>query len=241
VTSLFDLAEGRPKRAGLPGHSDTRIELIVAGTVESLWCVYYGPDDTREAGFIETDHFGRRFRESRSHFDLSAVSQRWLRDMLWNHLAGLLRSVDCPRTRGPFDNYRRAAIELSAFLEADAPEGGHDPALLREEHAQRFVADQRHRERHGLRSLGMFRSDGKPSTVTEGTRRAVFNYLHALAYRALESGAADAIGLDRAFITALPPGGPGTMRSRSPFSDEAARALANEGNRLYRPPVPRGP
>jgi integrase len=230
VTSLFDLAEGRPRRTRLPGHSDRHIEMITFGIVESLWCVYYGPDDTREAGFIETDHFGRRFPNSRSHYDLTAVSQRWLRDMLWDHLAGLLRSPRCPHSRGPFDNYRRAAAELSAFLEADAPEGGHDPALLREEHAQRFAADQRHRERHGLQARGITRSDGQPSTVTEVTRRAVFNYLHALTYRALESGTADAIGLDRAFITALPPGGTEVKRSRSPFSDEAARALAGEDN-----------
>ena len=151
VTSLFDLAEGRPGQAGgLPGHNDSRVRMIVFGIVESLWCVYYSPDDSREAGFIETGHFGRRFPDSRSHYDLTAVSQRWLRDMLWDHLAGLLRSPRCPRSRGPFDSYRRAAAELSAFLEADAPEGGHDPALLREDHAQRFVADQRHRERHRL-------------------------------------------------------------------------------------------
>jgi len=58
----------------------------------------------------------------------------------------------------------------------------------------------------------------------------VFSYLHALAYRALESGRADAIGLDRAFITALPSGDPEVKRPRGPFSDEAARALADEGN-----------
>ena len=230
VTSLFDLAEGRPKRAQLPGHNDRHVEMITFGITESLWCVYYSPDDTREAGFIETDHFGRRFPNTRSHYDLTAVSQRWLRDMLWDHLTAQLRSPRCPRSRGPFDNCRRAAIELSAFLEADAPEGGHDPALLREEHAQRFAADQRQRARHGLPSRGLFRSGGKPSTVTEVTRRLVFNHLHALAYRALESGAAGSIGLGRAFITALPSGGGDVKRSRSPFSDEAARALADEDN-----------
>jgi integrase len=230
LASLFDLAEGRMKRARLPGHNDKRIEMIIFGITESLWCVYYSPDDTREAGFIETDHFGRRFPESRSHYDLTAVSQRWLRDMLWDHLATQLRSSRCPRSRGPFDHCRRAATELSAFLEADAPGNGHDPALLREEHAQRFVADQRHRARHGLPSRGISRVDGKPSTVSENTRRIVFTYLHVLAYRALESGAADAIGLDRAFITALPPGGGGVRRSRSPFSDKAARALADNDN-----------
>jgi integrase len=230
ATSLGDLTGSGRERATLTDHDSSRTRMIVFGIAESLRCVYYSPEDTREAGFIETDHFGRRFGESRSHYDLTAVSQCWLRDMLWDHLAGILRSPKCPGTRGPFDRYRQAAAELSAFLEADAPEGGHDPALLREEHAQRFVADQRHRARHGLPSRGICRSDGQPSTVSEFTRRSVFNRLRSLAYRAMETGAADAIGLDRAFITALPPGGTDVKRSRGPFSDEVARALADEGN-----------
>jgi integrase len=221
AASLADLDQ-----AALAGHA----RMIVLGITESLQCVYYSPEETREAGFIETDHFGRRFGESRSHYDLTVVSQRWLRDLLWDHLAGVLRSPKCPRTRGPFDQFRQAAAELSAFLEADATEGGHDPALLREEHAQRFAADQRHREQHGLPSRATCRSDGKPSTVSHSARRRTFNRLRTLGYSAMETGAADAIGLDRAFITALPPGGRELKRSRGPFSDQAARALADEGN-----------
>ena len=75
-------------------------------------------------------------------------------------------------------------IEFSAFLEADAPEGGHDPSLLREEHARRFVAGQRHRERRRLPFPGLTRSDGKPSMVTESSRRVVSNSVHAIACRA---------------------------------------------------------
>jgi hypothetical protein len=125
---------------------------------------------------------------------------------------------------------RRAAAELSAFLEADAPQGGHDPSLLREEHAQRFVADQRHRSRHGLKALAIHRSDGKPSTVTEVTRRPVFNQIRAIAYRALETGTSDAVGLHRDFITALPAAGTDRRPSRSPFGDDVARALSSEQN-----------
>lgn len=230
VASLFDLTEDVPGRPQLPGHRDSRIDMIVREIVEGLWCIYYSPQDTRDAGFIETDHFGRRFGSARSYFDLSQVSQRWLRDMLWDHFADVLQSPRCPRSRGPFDNFRRAAVELSAFLEADAPSGGHNPALLEECHAQRFVADQRHRARHGLTSLGMHRADGAPSVVTEITRRAVFNHLRVLARRSLETGECERIGLDRAFITALPSGGADPKRSRSPFSDDVARALADENN-----------
>ena len=142
----------------------------------------------------------------------------------------MLRSPKCPRSVSPFNYCRRAVAELSAFLEADAPQGGHDPALLREEHAQRFAADIRHRVRNGLPGRGVSRPGLEPSAISDFSSCTILNYARATAYRALESGAADAIGLDRAFITALPAGGRAPRRSRSPFSDEVARALADEGN-----------
>jgi hypothetical protein len=126
-------------------------------------CVYYSPDDTREAGSSRPTTSAADSPGADGHYDLTVVSQRWLRNMLWDHLAGLLRSLRCPRSRSPFDNYRRAAAELSAFLEADAPEGGHDPALLREEHAQRFAADLLHRVRHGLAARGPPAHPGQPA------------------------------------------------------------------------------
>jgi integrase len=230
VTSLFDLADKDGGARKLPGHNDSQVRMIVRSVVESLWCVYYSEADTRDAGFIETDHFGRRLGESRSHYDLTGVSQRWLRDMLWDHAAAMLRDPKCPRSRGPLDNSRRAAVELSVFLEGEAASGGHDPTLLRQEHAERFIADQRHRARHGLHSLGVHRSDGKPSTVTETTRRIVFNYIRAIMRHALETGASDSIGLAKEFVTAIPGGGPDAKKPRGPFSDDVARALSDDGN-----------
>ncbi|MGH3182635.1 MAG: tyrosine-type recombinase/integrase, partial [Streptosporangiaceae bacterium] len=121
---------------------------------------------------------------------------------------------------------------LSAFLEAEAPGGGHDPSLLREEHMTRFVADQRHRERNALPSLIMKRADGTPSTVTVNTRRPVFNYTRKLLREALDSGHARQLGLDHAFIIAMPSAGgdEAPSRSRRPFPDDVARALAAEAN-----------
>ncbi|MGW2647129.1 tyrosine-type recombinase/integrase [Streptomyces sp. NPDC001393] len=58
----------------------------------------------------------------------------------------------------------------------------------------------------------------------------VFNYGRSLLRGALDRGSAEQIGLDRAFIAAMPVGGPGTPRSRNPFPDEVARALAEEAN-----------
>ena len=185
---------------------------------------------TKAAGFLETDHFGVRFPHRASHVDLTAITQRWLRDVVWDHMAEVLRSVRRPRTAAPLDAVRKACTELSAFLEIDAPGGGHNPAALRAGHAERFAADQRHRERHGLASLVMTGGDGKPSTVTATTRAAVSNGVRAVLRGAMDSGAAEHLGLRREFITAMPAAGGAPRRARRPFPDEVARALADGAN-----------
>lgn len=197
---------------------------------EALRKVYFSTSDSRDAGYIETEHFGVRFPHRSSYIDLTCVSQRWLRDLLWDHIADVLRSPSCPRSAQPVDYQRRAGAELSAFLQAEAPGGGHDPRALREEHAHGFVADLRNRERLGLAFRGQARLDGKKSKVIENMRRMVLNYGRAVLRGALDDGSAERIGLNRAFITAIPVGGPGTPRSRNPFPDEVARALADESN-----------
>ena len=213
------------------GSTSTHIRMMFLEIANGLRCIYCTPADAKDAGYIETDHFGRRFSQASSHFCITDVSQRWLRDLLWEHLAEILRSPQCPRSRNTFDEARRACAELSAFLQIDAPGGGHDPRALRAEHAQRFVADQRHRHRHGLKTLGVVRADGKPSLVTDVVLRKVFNSGRRAMFWALETGHADQIGLDRGFITAFPNAGRSSpQRSRNPFTDDVARALADEAN-----------
>jgi len=136
----------------------------------------FSPQGSKDAGFIETEHFGRRMPHARSHIDLTDVSPRWLRNLLWDHLAQLLRSPQCPRTRKVFDGLRRGCAELGAFLTVAAPDCERDPRVLGAEHAARFVTDQRHRQRQAMPALTVLRKDGKPSTVTEHTLRDVFNY-----------------------------------------------------------------
>jgi integrase len=206
------------------------VRIVAAEMITSLRAIYFTPSDTREAGYIETAHFGVELKSRSGRIDLTRVTQRWLRDLLWEYMAGQLRSSHGPRTGGPYDCLRRAAVELSAFLEAGAPEGGHRPALLGDEHMHSFVADQRHRANNALPSLGIHRRDGAPSTVTDQTRSTVFTYTRRLLRYALESGEADRLGLDRAFIVAAPPGGNAAGRTRSPFTDEIALALADETN-----------
>jgi integrase len=221
VTSLADVDVEAPGRLPV---------LIGRYIRDGLSVAYFDEQEAKAAGYIETHYYGRVFEHSASRIDLTKVTVRWLRDLLWDHYAELLRSAKCPRSRTPIDAARQACMELSAFLAIDAPAGGQDPRLLGKEHIDRFVADQRHREREGLVSLSMRRSNGKPSTVTTITRRLTFNNARKVLYTAWEAGRTAEIGLDPAFITAMPYGGTDFKPSRNPFSDEVARALADEAN-----------
>jgi integrase len=210
--------------------ADRMARSISSEIAAELWRIYRTPEEARETGFLDTEHFGVRFPRRTSRFDLTAIPQRWLRDLVWDHLAGLLQSPQCPRTASSFDNLRRAGVELGAFLAVDATSAGHDPAVLRPEHMLRFVADQRRRERGGLPSLGISKAGGTPSMVTATTRGMVFNGLRTMMRAALDNGMVDRLGLDRQFVTALPAGQGLPLRSRRPFPDEVARALAAEEN-----------
>lgn len=229
VASLFDLLD-TPATDCPVRSSNSRVRMMVREITDGVRTAGHTQQATKAAGFIETEHFGRRFKNARSKYDLTAIGQVWLRDLVWDFFADQLRSVSCPRTRGPFDALRRAAVELSAFLEVSAADGGHDPTCLGAADAERFVADHRRRARDGLPALGVHRSDGRLSTITDVTRRFVFNHLRALFMRSLEAGRTEAIGLSSSFVTSFPPAGTDPKRSRKPFSDDTARALANQDN-----------
>ncbi len=227
LRSLTGLGHDDPGLRKAVGREGVLIAHAIAGGLQP---VYVAPEETREAGYILTAHFGRKITGHSIRIDLAGVSQRWLRDLLWDHLAGVLRSPACPRSSRPFDDMRRAGLELSAFLELCAPAGGHDPRALAAGHMHQFVADQRQRERDGLASLAARGRAGKPSIVTASTRQAVFHRTRRLLREALESGEASRFGLDRGFITAMPAPGTTIRRSRPPFPDGVARALADEAN-----------
>jgi integrase len=228
ITSLthLDLGDGSPLRRVTPRELPT----IVGEMVEALQPIYLTPADTRELGVIRTDHFGVKFPGRSNRIDLTEITQRWLRNILWDHMADTLRGPRCPRSAGPLDNMHRATLELSAFLQIHAPGGGHDPAGLDAEHAHRFVADLRERERRALASLIAKGVHGSPSIITANRRRNILNYTRGLLRGALDSGEVDRIGLDRGFIVAMPSAGNIVRRSRSPFPDAVARALADPVN-----------
>lgn len=203
---------------------------IVRAVTDWLQPLYVTPAETRELGYLLTEHFGRKLTGRSIRMDLTGVSQRWLRDLIWDHLVAILRSPGCPRSGGTFDDMRRAGLELGTFLELHAPTGGHDPRLLTAAHMHQFVADQRQRERDGLVSLAARGVHGKPSIVAANTRQRVFHRTRRLLRGALESGEAERLGLDRAFIAAIPAPGRTVSRARPPFADGVARALADETN-----------
>lgn len=210
-----DLAEVRPY---------TR--LIAKTMVDYLRLIYFTRQDTKDAGFIETDHYGIGYLGRSGFIDLSKISQRWLRDLLWHHIDSRLSSTP-PRSRSPFDQARRGCIELSAHLQDQAPAGGHDPAALTAEHMLDFVADQRHRVQHELPPRGS--NIPNPGPLTRYMMGRIFDSARSVLREAMEIGAIDSIGLPRAFVVALPPGGNNSGRRR-PFSDAMARALASAEN-----------
>lgn len=230
VETLFDLPVGQNALLALSVRNSAHVGVILSEIREALWRVYYTRADSREAGFIETLHFGRLFKSARSHFDISRIEQEWLRLLLWDCLADMLESSNCPRSRGSFDSLRRGAIELSAFLGLNSPRGGHDPDLLTREDAQAFVSDQRRREREGLPSLGLTRKDGAPSPVTTTTRRLVFNACRKLFLWTLSRDEGIEGLPERGFLSAFPSGGADPKTGRRPFNDKVVEALVDEDN-----------
>ncbi|MDX2827989.1 tyrosine-type recombinase/integrase, partial [Streptomyces ipomoeae] len=233
IQAVANLARARGVTSVLDLLSDPRAlaehELrILRETADELRIVYVTPDEAKEAGFLETEHFGIRYKRRLSHFDFTDVPQRWLRDLLWERIARRLRSPQAPRSAQHIECGRRACVEIGVFLAAIVPGGGHDPATLTEDHMRRFVADHNKRAREGLPSLAI-RRDGRPMHVTNYTRRQVFNHARTILRDALESGEAERIGLPREFIIALPTA-QRADRTRNPFPDPVARALADEGN-----------
>ncbi|WP_330347484.1 tyrosine-type recombinase/integrase [Streptomyces sp. NBC_00582] len=224
VSSLADLDLDRFRQ------DSVNVSKIARRMLRYLQLLYFTREDTKEIGYIELDHFGVRLKQSAGHVDLTGVSQRWLRDLLWEWLENRLLT-DPPRSITPIANPKRGCMELSAFLESRAPEGGHNPSFLTRQHMLDFVVDQRYRASHGLKSLAIHDvRTGEPNTVKAATVSRVFDGARQVLRAAMENGRASQLGVDNAFVVALPHGGNSRGGRRKPFSDEMARALANGAN-----------
>lgn len=60
---------------------------ITREILHELRLVYFTPAQARDAGFLETGHFGVAFPRRMSHIDLTGIPQRWLRDLTWRFAA----------------------------------------------------------------------------------------------------------------------------------------------------------
>lgn len=108
-----------------PNGNGQHVRIYVTEIRRGLETVYITQSEGKTAENIDFEHFGRRVAELNSKFDLALLSQRWRRDLFWDHLAELLRSVGCSCGRGTFFVIRVAVQELGASLEARAPAASH--------------------------------------------------------------------------------------------------------------------
>lgn len=204
--------------------------MIAIEVLNALRIVMTTKTDTRKAGYIELDQFGTRFRNRQSQYQLTGVHQPWLRNLLWDYIADQLSSPDGARSAGPYDSMRRSITELSAYLKIHTPDAGHSPGLLTPQHVQDFIADQKHRAQAGLPALGRRLHTGEPVSVTANTLRFTTMLCRKLMRWALENGHTTELNLSREFVVAFPLAGKGVHRSRNPFTDETAAALADATN-----------
>lgn len=192
--------------------------------------IYFTPSDTRDAGYIETEHFGVRFPHRSSYVDLSCITQRWLRDLLWDHIRRRAALTHLPAQRpagGLRTPCRRRTVRVLGGRGARRRPRPHRAARRARPPLRRGPAQPRapwpYLPRPG--PPGRQKAEGHRKLAPTGVQLRPVP-----AARRAGQRRAERIGLDRAFIAAMPVGGPGTPRSRNPFPDQVARALADEAN-----------
>lgn len=90
VTSLLQLDPEKPAWTPQPA----RVNRIVREMRMHVEAVDRTRADTRDLGYLDPNYWGYRFPGRRSAFDLTPITQRWLRDLSWDYPANVL---DGPR------------------------------------------------------------------------------------------------------------------------------------------------
>ncbi|MGH3288414.1 MAG: hypothetical protein ACRDPD_27655 [Streptosporangiaceae bacterium] len=103
VSSLLELDPGEPGWTPQPA----AVNRILRDLQRHARAVHRSREETRDAGYLDTDYWGFRFPGRRSPFDLSSIPQRWLRELGWDYLAFVLDGPRRPRTAGPLEQARR--------------------------------------------------------------------------------------------------------------------------------------
>jgi integrase len=226
VDSLMDLDPEDPTWTPQPEH----VNRILKDLQADVGAVHQTRWDTRDLGRIDTNYWGFRFPDRRSPFDLTAISQRWLRDITWDCLADLLDGPTRPRTAGPVEQIRRSLVCLSAYLRDCDPFAGARPETLTGSTGKDFVADFTRRVAGQQPVRGVTNRDGSTSAATQITYALTMNAVRRVLRWALESGAAHPAGLPREFIVAFPFGGAPSSKNPRPFSDSVLAALSAPTN-----------
>lgn len=206
------------------------VNRILRDMLKDVRPVHHSRADTRELGYLDTNYWGFRFPDRRSAFDLTAISHRWLRDLTWDFLAGLLDGPDRPRTQGPVEQVRRSIVCFSTYLADCDPQRGAQPSALSESTAREFVADLRRCVADGRPVRGVFNVNGSPSVATTTTYSLTMSALRRVIRWAMDSGAAATLGLPREFIVAIPFGGAASFKNPRPFTDPVLRELSAPAN-----------
>jgi len=106
VTSVLELDPDDRAWTPQPDH----VNRIVREMRKDIEAVHRTRADTRDLGYLDPSYWGYRFSGRRSAFDLTAISQRWLRDLTWDYLAEVLDGPRRPRTASMFEQIRRSLI-----------------------------------------------------------------------------------------------------------------------------------
>jgi integrase len=203
------------------------VNRIVRDMQKDVRPIHQTRADTRELGFLDTNYWGFRFPDRRSPFDLTAITQTWLRNLLWDYLAAQLDGPDHARTASPFEQARRSLVCFGAYLADCDPHRGTRPETLTESTGRGFAADLKRCVSDGLAVRGIYRVDGQPSTASPTTYSLTLGSLRRVMRWAMDSGTAAGCGLPRQFVVAIPYGGNITMRNPRPFTDPVLRELSD--------------
>jgi len=226
AVSLMDLDAEDPTWTPNPA----AVNRILRSMQKDVGAIHRTRPDTRALGYIDTNYWGFRFPNRRSAFDLTGISQRWLRDISWDCLADILDGPARPRTAGPIEQIRRSLVCLSAYLYDNDPLRGGRPDTLTASTGRAFVADFTARVTGGQPVRGVVNQDGSAPPATPSTYALTMNAVRRVLRWALESGAAGAADLPREFIVTIPFGGAPSTKNPRPFSDPVLARLSDPAN-----------
>ena len=94
VTSMLQLDPENPGWTPQPAS----VNRIVREIRKDIEAVHGTRADTRDLGYLDPNYWGYRFPGRRSAFDLTPITQRWLRDLSWDYLANVLDGPRRPRS-----------------------------------------------------------------------------------------------------------------------------------------------